>query len=55
MKSWFSGLAAVVLSVLCVAVPASAGVGVNVPEPATGILAALGVGAIMLMRRKNSK
>ena len=54
MKSWFSGLLALALSILCVAVPAHAGV-VAVPEPATGLLVALGVGAMMLVRRKNSK
>ena len=54
MKSWFSGLLALALSILSVAVSAHAGV-VTVPEPATGLLVALGVGAIMAMRRKNSK
>ena len=54
MKSWFSGLAAVVLSILCAAVPASAGVDVTpVPEPATGLLIALGIGGVMWMRRKS--
>ena len=55
MKSSFSGLAAVVLSILCLAVPAMAGVVVPVPEPATGLLAALGISAVMLMRGRNSK
>lgn len=54
MKLWFSGLAALVLSILCVPVPAHAGF-INVPEPATGLLVGLGIGAVMLMRRKNSK
>jgi hypothetical protein len=54
MKSCFFGLMALILSILTVAVPASAGL-VSVPEPATGLLVALGIGAVMMLRRKNSK
>lgn len=52
MKSWFSGLVALALSIMSVAVPAHAGV-VGVPEPATGLLVALGIGGVMWMRRKS--